>query len=122
MADKLSLVREREWIAIAARVVARLLKELGLNSCRCASIRLGVNARTLAKLNPVRPGVGLKRETVYKILYRIDATLRHEQAHSVQEIDRMMSEAWNEIFHASFGPFVPRRRRVSTEGTGASVM
>ncbi|MDE7378295.1 MAG: hypothetical protein K2N13_04955 [Paraprevotella sp.] len=108
MASKLSLVKEREWIAIAARVVAGLLKELDLNSCRLAAKRLGMNARTLAKLNPDHPGRGLKKETLYKILYRIDATFRDEQVHSRQDIDRMMSEAWNEIFHASFGSFVPR--------------
>ncbi len=108
MAGKLSPEKEREWIAIAARVVAELLKELGLNSCRLAARRLRVNARTIAKLNPDHPGHGLKLETLDKILFRIEATLRYEQLHSRQEIDSMMSEARNEISSALFGPFVPR--------------
>ncbi|MCM1108591.1 MAG: hypothetical protein NC388_05985 [Clostridium sp.] len=108
MAGKLSLEKEREWMAVAARVVATLLQELGLNSCRLAARRLRMNARTMSKLNPARPGTGLKPETLDKILYRIEATLLYEQLHSRQEIDSMMSKARNEISLAFFGPFEPR--------------
>ncbi len=107
MAGKLSLEREREWITVAARAVAELLKELDLNSCRLAAKRLRVNARTMAKLNPDHPGMGLKPETLAKILYRIEATLRHEKVYSGQEIDSMMSKARNEISRAFFGDFKP---------------
>lgn len=108
MTGKLSLEKEREWIAIASRVVANLLKELGLDSCRSAARRLRVNARTLAKLNPDHPGTGLKKETLDKILYRIDATFRCEPGCDMQEIDSMMSKAWYEVSRAYFGHFEPR--------------
>lgn len=108
MAGKLSPEKEREWIAIAARVVAELLEELGIKSCRLAARRLRVNARTMAKLNPDHPGTGLKRETLDMILYRIEATFRYERVHDEQEVNSMMSKARNEISTALYGPFVPR--------------
>lgn len=108
MAGKLSPEKERGWTAVAARVVAGLLKELGLNSCRQAANRLRMNPRTMAKLNPDHPGTGLKPDTLDRILYRIEATFRYEQLHSGQEIDSMMSKARNEISQVFYGSFEPR--------------
>lgn len=112
MAGKLSPEREREWIAIASRVVARLLKdELGIDTRRSAERCLGINSRTLAKLNPDSPGTGLQWETLEKILYRIEAVLRFEGTHDEREIDRMMSQARYEISRSYFGEYKPKGKR-----------
>ena len=108
MTGKLEPVREREFMAIASRVVANLLKRMGFNSCRSAAFHLRINTRTMAKLNPKHPGTGLKLETLEKILYRIEETMRYEQQYNRQEIDGMMSEARREINNFLYGPFVPR--------------
>lgn len=108
MNGKLSPEKEREWIAIAADVVTELLRKLRLNSCREASYRLRVNARTLSKLNKDHPGSGLKPETLDKILYRIEETFIYDEECGEQEIEHMMSEARRKISRAYYGPFVPR--------------
>lgn len=109
MAGKLSPEREREWIAIAARVVARLLKdELGIDSERGAERCLGINYRTMAKLKPDSPGTGLQWETLDKILYRIEAIMRDEKMHDEQEICSMMSNARYEISRAYYGEYKPK--------------
>ena len=108
MAGKLSPERERAWMIAAARAVARLLKELGLDSYKSAAKLLRVNERTMLKLNPAHPGTGLKPETLDVILYRIEATLRSEEPHRVEEIVYMMSQARWEISLAFYGEFQPR--------------
>lgn len=102
MPGKLTLEREREWIAVAARAVARLTGELGLTSYTQAAISIGVSKRTMLKLNPDHPGAGLKYETMDIILFRIEKIFR-EEGHAMEKIAALMLQARWEISCAYYG-------------------
>ena len=77
-----------EWVAVAAREFMKIIRHLGLRSISQASVELGINYRTLKKLDERHPDPSLTLEKLMEIWHSLEAF-----AAVIQSPDRAVEES-----------------------------
>ena len=86
--------QSHEWVAVAAREFTRIIRHLGLRSISHASAELGINYRTLKKLDERHPDQTLTLEKLMEIWHSLEtyAAIIQSPERAVEE-SRMLTDS-----------------------------
>lgn len=90
--------QSHEWVAVAAREFTKMIRHLGLRSINHAANELGINYRTLKKLDDRHPDPTLTLEMVMSIWHALEVfAVIIQSSERPAEVSRMLSDSLMQI-------------------------
>lgn len=90
--------QSHEWVAVAAREFTKMIRHLGLRSINHAANELGINYRTLKKLDDRHPDATLTLEMVMSIWHALEVfAVIIQSSERPAEVSRMLSDSLMQI-------------------------
>ena len=90
--------QSHEWVAVAAREFTKMIRHLGLRSINHAANELGINYRTLKKLDDRHPDPTLTLEMVMSIWHALEVfAVIIQSSERPEEVSRMLGDSLMQI-------------------------
>lgn len=90
--------QSHEWVAVAAREFTKIIHHLGLRSINHAANELGINYRTLKKLDERHPDPTLTMEKVMSIWHALEVfAVIIQSSERPEEVRRMLGDSLMQI-------------------------